>query len=212
MESIRVPKSAGNAKYYEHIQGCARSLYNILKKTFTSPCGCSAPHKASLRLQVREQSNKPGSPLEVHFNVFFSFEKHHSMHESLPWNWQETSIESLEHSHTQDITSLTSPTRRRVMFAPTTVTNVAQKSQISSVLPGRIDCLCKAMNIHTQGETCLGVLVDEMQRQHRITIRNKAPPGKVAATVSLTSLLSDQIRLEKRDRLAMGVKFASVSV
>ena len=98
------------------------------------------------------------------------------------------------------------------MFAPTTITDVAQNAETSSVLPDRIDCLCKAMNIHTQGETCLGVLADEMQRQHRITIRDKGPRGNVAETVSLTSLLNDPTRLEKRDRLAMGVKFASVSL
>ena len=98
------------------------------------------------------------------------------------------------------------------MFAPTTVTDVAQDEKISSVLPDGIDCLCKAMNTHIQGETCLGVLADEMQRQHRITIRDKGPSGNVAETVSLASLLSDPTRLEKRDRLAMGVKFASVSL
>lgn len=211
MESIRVPKSASNAKHYELIQECARSLYSILKKTFTLPCGCSAPHKASLRLQLREQSNKTGSPLDVDFNVLFSFEAHTSMHGSLPWNWRETSIKSLERSDHEENPSLTSLPRKRVMFAPITVGDVAQNVRTPSVQPDKIDCLCEAMNIHVQSETCLGVLVDEMHRQHRITIRNKAPCGKVPETVSLTSLLSDLTPLEKRDRLAMGVKFASVS-
>ena len=106
---------------------------------------------------------------------------------------------------------MTSHTRKRVMFAPATVQDVAQNTITSTVLPDRIDCLCKAMNNHIQGETCLGILVDEMQRHHRITIKDQAPRSNVAETVSLTSLLSDPTQLEKRDRLAMGVKFASVS-
>ena len=202
---------AGNAKYYERVQDCARSLYNILKQTFTWPCGCSVPHKASLRLQTRQQDNKSGWPLDISFNVLFSFETSHDKIDSLPWNWRETKIESLEHiDHEKDL-SLAKLSEKRVMFAPTDVSEIAQRMKKLPMRSNTIDCLCKAMNSHIQNETCLGVLVDELQRQHRITVQDRSYRDKCAHTMSLESLLNVPTRLEKRDRLALGVKLASVS-
>ena len=211
MESLRVSKPAGNAKYYERIQESARGLYNILKQTFTRPCGCSIPHKASLRLQRRQQNSNPGLPLEIQFNVLFSFETHHSMAGSVPWNWREAEIESSEHVHHENNPTSANAPRKRVMFAPAKVPDVAQKVKDLSLQTNKIDCLCMAMNTRVQHKQCLGVLVDEMQRQHRVTVRDRPYPDDATHTVSLKSLLNDPTRLEKRDRLVLGVKLASVS-
>lgn len=55
---------------------------------------------------------------------------------------------------------------------------------------------------------CLGVLIDDLKRQHRISITDM-PAGKDSmSTVSLKTLLA-QTALEKKDRLILGVKLAS---
>lgn len=127
---------------------------------------------------------------------------------SVPWNWRETHIEWLEHIELEETSKLG---HRRVTFAPAEVPQISRKMNEKSVQSNRIDCLCKAMNTHIADETCLGVLVDELQRQHRITIRDRSHQDTAAQTVSLKSLLDLPTRLEKRDRLALGVKLASVS-
>ena len=217
MESLRVPKKPSNhAKYYERIQNCAKSLYNTLKQSFTTwPCGCSIPHKANLRLETRQPNIESSNTASAfHFNVVFSFEADISTVDRLPWNWRDTKIEPVDHHGQTDLPleslSLTSNNRRkRVAFAPTELRSIERKGDALYSLQ-RIDCLCKAMNAEiSRDQRYLGVLVDELQRHHRVSIKDGGVWGNKTNTVSLNNLLTGPAQVEKRDRLALGVKLAS---
>ena len=219
METLRVPKAAGNAKSYDRIHECAKSLYNTLKQTFMWPCGCAVPHKANLRLEIRDKTSKIAAPSDVQFNVLFSFDTDHGTARALPWNWCETRIERIEHKSPEATLSMASLSlvansgRKKVAFASTDEPASATKAtlQTPDTLKA-IDCLCTAMNVQFQNEAYLGILVDETQRQHRITIRGQTRQDNAMQTVSLKTLLKHSIQLEKRERLALGVKLASVRV
>ena len=217
MESLRVPKKpSNNVKYYERIHDCAKSLYNTLRQSFTTwPCGCSIPHRANLRLETRQPNiEPPDTPSAFHFNVVFSFEADIGTADHLPWNWRETKIEPVDHLDQTDIPleslSLTSNNRRkRVAFAPMEPKSIERKEDALYSLR-RIDGLCKAMNSGIpRDQRYLGVLVDELQRHHRISIKDRGGWGNKTKTVSLNNLLTGPAQVEKRERLALGVKLAS---
>ena len=71
----------------------------------------------------------------------------------------------------------------------------------------KIDDLCKAM-LDTGPNSCLGVLVDERQNSHRVSITKLSSGKNLIQTVSLQDLLA-QTPLGKRERLILGVKIAS---
>lgn len=215
MESLRVPKKpSNNAKYYERIHDCAKSLYNTLRQSFTTwPCGCSIPHKANLRLETRRPNIESSDTVSAfHFNVVFSFEADIGTADRLPWNWRETKIEPVDHLGQIDLPleslSLTSNNRRkRVAFAEPK--SIEPKEDVLYSLQ-RIDCLCKAMNGEiSRDQRYLGVLVDQLQRHHRISIKDGGVWGNRTNTVSLDNLLTGPAQVEKRERLALGVKLAS---
>ena len=217
MESLRVPKKPStNAKYYERIHDCAKSLYNTLRQSFTTwPCGCSMPHKANLRLETRQPSIEPSDKdTAFHFNVVFSFEADIGTAAPLPWNWRETKIELVNQLDQTDLPleklSLTSKHRRkRVAFAPTEPRSIERTEDALYSLQ-RIDCLCKAMQGEiSRNQRFLGVLVDELQRHHRISVKEGGAWGNKTNTVSLNNLLTGPAQIEKRERLALGVKLAS---
>lgn len=56
--------------------------------------------------------------------------------------------------------------------------------------------------------SCLGVLVDDLERQHRISITDASVRRNPLETVSLKTLFA-QTALEKKDRLILGIKLAS---
>ena len=214
MESLRVPKkSSSNAKYYDRIHEYAKSLYHIFRQSFTTwPCGCSVPHKANLRLEARQESvGNVESGSNIHFNVLFSFDADLIKAGLLPWNWRETWIEPMDYSDNTDLAlaNLTLSGRKKVSFAPA-ITRPSNTNGGRVIQLKRIDCLCHAMTTQDpRDEACLGVLVDELQRQHRISVRDGSTWENGTQAISLRTLLDDAIKLEKRQRLALGVKLAS---
>lgn len=217
MESLRLPKkSSSNANHYTRVQECAKSLYNIFKQSFTTwSCGCSVPHKANLRLETRQENVKDvDSGSSISFNVLFSFDSESTGATLLPWNWRETRIEPMDQDENADL-----PTdnfslkakggRKTVSFAPA-YTKTTKSSEESIIQLKRIDCLCQAMAGQIpRDETCLGILVDELQRQHRLSVRDPTTWENGTQAISLKSLLGEATKLEKRQRLALGVKLAS---
>ena len=69
--------------------------------------------------------------------------------------------------------------------------------------------LCASINKVTTEISCLGVLVDDFKRQHRISVTNTSFPADSVQTVSLKTLLAQPTKLRKKDRLVLGVKLAS---
>jgi hypothetical protein len=83
--------------------------------------------------------------------------------------------------------------------------------------PPRLDLeiledLCKAIHLRQKDISCLGLLVDTDNRKHRISLAKGTLPytnqGQMK-TISLKLLLTQARKLEKRDRLILGVKLAS---
>lgn len=105
--------------------------------------------------------------------------------------------------------------RKKVTFAPSVSLPAnssrpnAQSQQIGHSLPEskQIECLCTAIQ-KANGMSCLGVLIDDLKRQHRISITNTPAGRDSMQTVSLKTLFA-QTALEKKDRLILGVKLAS---
>lgn len=71
----------------------------------------------------------------------------------------------------------------------------------------KIECLCTAMQ-NADESSCLGVLVDDLKRPHRVSITDASAERNSMQTVSLKNLFA-QTALEKKDRLVLGVKLAS---
>ena len=217
MESLKVSKrSSYNARYYERIHECAKSLYNILRHSFTSwPCGCAVPHKANLRLEARQQDlDRSDTAGNINFNVVFSFETEVMTAGSLPWTWCETTIETFCHKDKTtmskaDPDSTSKQGRKKVAFASLEIDSRRIKEDQSEKLP-TIDRLCEAINTRTKHhQGCLGILGDQVSRHHRITITKASNNEKIAHTISLMNLLTGASQLERRERLALGVKLAS---
>ena len=70
-----------------------------------------------------------------------------------------------------------------------------------------IQDLCKTM-LDAEPASCIGVLVDERERSHRVSITKLSSGKNLIQTVSLQELLAQDL-LGKRERLILGVKLAS---
>lgn len=117
METMKIPKFATTAKRYECIGDQASSLYKVLRKSLTWPCGCSIPHNASLRLEART-SREPDRTHEalsdLCFNVLFFFDTNPSISQNLPpWNWRETRIEPINDTNSQEKSIVNEPSFTR---------------------------------------------------------------------------------------------------
>lgn len=100
--------------------------------------------------------------------------------------------------------ALTNPTTPR---SPTS--GDSQRSSGNSLSdPQDIEDLCKAM-LNAKERSCLGVLSDEHERRHRVSISGVSCGNDPLQTVSLQELLA-QARLGKKERLILGVKLASM--
>ncbi|KAI9740454.1 MAG: hypothetical protein M1834_005034 [Cirrosporium novae-zelandiae] len=86
----------------------------------------------------------------------------------------------------------------------------SQKVPVRSVVkPERITLLCKALR-EMKKEACLGLLSDERQQEYCISVmKSMVFQESYGHVVSLDSLLSETRRLEKKDRLALGIKICS---
>jgi hypothetical protein len=73
-----------------------------------------------------------------------------------------------------------------------------------------IEDLCGAIRQRTREIPCLGVLIDQEANKHRVSLRDgNLPPSPSLKIVSLKKLLSQALKIAKRDRLILGVKLAS---
>ena len=135
---MRVPDTTANAKGYERIRNTARDLYQLLKHSFTWPCGCVIPHNASVHLQYRTcrelalVSTQSKSP----FDVLFFFETDQSMATAIPpWVWRETIIEPLEvpSCESRHISHEESPQiRAMTSFAASAITNTRTSAIVAT--------------------------------------------------------------------------------
>lgn len=69
---------------------------------------------------------------------------------------------------------------------------------------------CQSIQNPDYDDSCLGILVDDEERKHRVSLATTAlrnhQPGR---TISLEALLSSRFPLPRRERLVLGVKLAS---
>lgn len=70
--------------------------------------------------------------------------------------------------------------------------------------------LCGAIHQRAREISCLGVLIDQEANKHRVSLRDgNLPSSPSLKIVSLKKLLSQALKIAKRDRLILGVKLAS---
>ena len=102
--------------------------------------------------------------------------------------------------------------RKRVTFAQSTppakppVPGERQSpDEEASVMTENIQCLCLAM-LNSSREPCLGILGDELEKHHRISITKTWT--KPMETISLSDMIANS-GLLMRERLVLGIKLAS---
>ena len=96
LEPLRIHQRCPVSNHLKAVQHHARSLYNVIEKSWQ--CQCSTSHSANLcldarlvddvALQTHERPINPGE--DVDFDVVFS--SHSTSTRPLPWSWRETTI------------------------------------------------------------------------------------------------------------------------
>lgn len=87
------------AKHYTRIRNHAINLFGVLKERLqaVSACACTLPHNATLRLEVRNATQKNrGQCAKLRFHVVLSFENDPAAAKSLPCNWREMGLEPID--------------------------------------------------------------------------------------------------------------------
>jgi hypothetical protein len=95
LEPIRIEKKRRlNLNYWRSIRDQAQRLFESLSSRWSCPCPCQHPHRANLRLDVREGNDTEDDG--IRFAFLFTFEKNACTPASLPWDWRDVEIETLQ--------------------------------------------------------------------------------------------------------------------
>ena len=106
---------------------------------------------------------------------------------------------------------------KRVSFAPSTtlpINNLTTHDPSSdpNCRPSpdleTIECLCAAIHKATSGAFCHGILVDKSETRHRVRVVKPSLPCDSMHAISLKDLLAQAVKVEKKERLILGVKLA----
>lgn len=91
LEPLRTEKKNRlQSVYWQNIRDQAQRLFESLSSRF-SPCDCTHPHKANLRLDVRK--SRSGDNTTARFAFLLTFEKSVCGPTAIPWNWRDIEIE-----------------------------------------------------------------------------------------------------------------------
>ncbi|MCJ1423360.1 hypothetical protein MMC29_001243 [Sticta canariensis] len=211
METMTIPKFTTTAKRYECIGDHASSLYQVLRKSLTWPCGCSIPHNASLRLEART-SREPDPTHEEYsdlcFNVLFFFDTNPSISQILPpWNWRETRIEPINDTNSQEKSivnepGFTGPAQIQAAASFATAKNTTISTLARTAVPSfsftvdsfSIQSQSQARNIassvHPETATTQLNLSSQAVRRKKVSF---APSDLLAVKISTSSVQSQQV-------------------
>lgn len=86
-----------NSAYCSRIRTQAEKLFDAFSARWGGSCACQSSHCVHLRLDLR-QEDIPAQGTRMAF--LFSFDKAGIMHTSLPWDWQDIEVETLQPADT----------------------------------------------------------------------------------------------------------------
>ncbi|KAH0543123.1 hypothetical protein FGG08_002549 [Glutinoglossum americanum] len=106
LEPLRLERKRRiNAAYWVSIRDHARRLFETLSSRWSCACSCKNPHRAHLRLDVRNGGETRDR--SIRFGFLFSFDINASTAASLPWDWRDVEIEPLQTPNTPCTLALT---------------------------------------------------------------------------------------------------------
>ncbi len=95
LEPIRLERKRKlNGPYWIGLQNNAKRLFGILSSSWSSACPCRHAHRANLRLDVRRGHDITQN--SVRFAFVFSFDEDITAATSIPWDWRDVEIETLD--------------------------------------------------------------------------------------------------------------------
>ncbi|KAF8535325.1 hypothetical protein BDD12DRAFT_938382, partial [Trichophaea hybrida] len=174
-------KHRANANHWIRIQDHARRLFEILSSRWSCTYPCQHPHRANLRLDVRNGCEIDNS--SIRFSFVFTFDVNTTVATPLPWNWRDIKIEPLQ---TPKKTTRFAGTRSIVCMSSSSLCPSSYRKPPQST--GRIDDLCKILGGKIQKTCCLGFL-DDQPWQHHIYSARPSLENETRESASLQEIL-----------------------
>ena len=199
--------------YWQDTRDQAQRLFYSLSSRF-SPCACTHPHQANLRLDIREDR---GAEEDVtRFTFLLTFEKCSQPASSPPWDWRDVEIESSRVAGMA--VAVTAPQvqmsgKRTAHFTPSVTVSSSPQPLISrspsSGLATKINSLCRALVTTHQQDCYLGVLEDEAWQHHVYSITGPASKLQIFEAVSLKDIIHGAKRIAPRQKCMLALTLAS---
>jgi hypothetical protein len=213
LEPIKIQKDRPQSAYWQSIRDQAQRIFDNLNLWF-SPCACTHPHQAVLRLDIRKTCGAEGEASR--FAFLLTFEKHPQPASPPPWDWKDIEIESSQlagKAVAVTVPQVQTPGRKTAHFVPSI--NVSPPSQPpilrspSSDLAVKIDSLCRVLVAAHQQDCCLGVLEDETWQHHIYSVTGPATKAQVSEAVSLNEIIHGAKRIAPRQKCMLALTLAS---
>ncbi|KAF8249178.1 hypothetical protein K440DRAFT_622544 [Wilcoxina mikolae CBS 423.85] len=217
-ESLRREiKRQANDTYWISLRDHAKRLYQSLSSRWPYTCPCKHPHRASLRLDVRNISET-----DILFGFVFSFDENPTAGTPLPWNWRNVEIKPLQASAfpTTLVSAHAQPSpKKTVRFTnmPSIVLSTAKGSTYSQQATPpvtKISDLCKILGATTRTRSCLGLL-DDQHSQHLIYCGSQpCPQNEIRKPTSLEEILNcgGAVSLATKQKCTLALTLASATL
>lgn len=199
--------------YWQNIRDQAQRLFDSLSSRL-SPCVCTHPHQANLRLDIRE--DRDAKEDTTRFAFLLTFEKRSEPTSSPPWVWRDVEIQPSQLLSTA--IAVTTPQvqtsgKKKAHFTPSlTVSSYSQFPTSRSPSPGlavKIDSLCRSLVAAYQQDCYLGVLKDEAWQHHVYSFHGPGFKSQISETVSLSDIIYGAKRIAPRQKCLLALTLAS---
>ncbi|CAI6341287.1 unnamed protein product [Periconia digitata] len=211
LEPIKTEKrNRSQSAYWQNIRDQAQRLFDSLSSRF-SPCSCTHPHQANLRLDIRRSQ---GVDNATRFAFLLTFEKTLPSGLSPPWDWRDIEIEcSQPTSVTVGSLQVETPGKKTARFAPAiTVSPSSQPPNTRSPSPGLtkiIDSLCRALSVAHQQDGCLGVLEDDTCQHHVYSVTGPGSEALISEATSMNDIINAAQNIVPRQKCMLALTLAS---
>lgn len=213
LEPIKAAKmNRVQSAHWQSIRDQAQRLFDSLNSRL-SPCGCTHPHQANLRLDIRKDRRAEDAE---RFAFLLTFEKHSQSALSPPWDWRDIEIESSQmpgRAATLATLQVQTPAKKTARFAPSIRVSTFPQPPLprdsSLGLAERIDSLCRTLLATHQKDCCLGVLEEEAWQHHVYSVAGPASTAQISTTASLNDIINAARRIAPRQKCILALTLAS---
>jgi hypothetical protein len=216
LEPVKIQKRNNlQSAYWQEIRDHAQRISDKLSVSF-SPCDCTHPHQANLRLDLRENCGKERDASRFTFQLTFGKDSHPAS--SPPWDWRDIGIEcSRPVGETIAVAALQSQMSGKAdaNLAPSISVSPPLQRTIprspSSDRAREIGNLCRVLvTAHGHGQECyLGVLEDGFWQHHIYSVPGPATKAQMSGTVSLYDMIHQAKKMAPRQKCTLALTLAS---